>query len=455
MGEGFSTFLARVEVRWSCGINPALPELAGTVRWAVRATFSGATIPPAVAAAVRRRKESCATKSASPCRRLRTTTSCFQASKNGLTLTRMVPLEATTLFGHLAPAELDSLRRATCERSFTTGQEIFKEGDPGDGVYVVKEGVVQISALVGGAERVVLARFLPGDFFGEMSLIDNQPRSATASVTQACDLYFIPRQAMLDMLQRSPQFWPRLLEVMSHRQRELNQKYVSKILQADRMEVVGRFASSIVHDLKNPLTIISIVTDLACQEGATPEAKRNADRIRKQVERISNLVNDIMEFTRGGAVPLPLVATDYATFVQSIIEELQREIAMKSVKIQFENPPPSIKLNLHPQRLSRVFYNLIFNAVDVMPEGGAIKLRFQSAGDAIVTEIEDQGPGIAPQILDRLFEAFATHGKAKGTGLGLSLSKKIIEDHHGQITARNVPGGGAVFIFSLPLPKPA
>ena len=365
----------------------------------------------------------------------------------------MVPLEATTLFGHLSPRELEALRQAAGERSFAAGQEIFKEGDPGDGVYVVKEGVVQISALVPGAERVVFARLLAGDFFGEMSLIDNQPRSATASAEQPCELYFIPRQAMMDMLERSPHFWPRLVEVMSHRQRDLNQKYVSKILQADRMEVVGRFASSIVHDLKNPLTIISIVTDLACQDSATPEARRSAERIRKQVERISNLVNDILDFTRGGATPLALVAIDYAAFVQSIIEELQREIAMKSVVIKFENPPPSIKLKLHPQRLSRVFYNLIFNAVDVMPEGGEIKLRFQSTRDALVTEIEDHGPGIAPEILDRLFEAFATHGKAKGTGLGLSLSKKIIEDHHGQIAARNVPGGGAVFSFTLPLPQ--
>src|SRR5262245_42348783 len=131
----------------------------------------------------------------------------------------MVSLEATTLFSHLSPGELESLHRATCERTYAAGQEIFKEGDPGDGVYVVKSGVVQISALVSNAERVVFSRMLAGDFFGEMSLIDNQPRSATASAEQACEVYFIPYQAMLDMLHRSPQFWPKLVEVMSHRQR--------------------------------------------------------------------------------------------------------------------------------------------------------------------------------------------------------------------------------------------
>jgi len=69
----------------------------------------------------------------------------------------------------------------------------------------------------------------------------------------------------------------------------------------------------------------------------------------------------------------------------------------------------------------------------------------------VVTEIEDTGPGIAPEIADQLFEVFATHGKAHGTGLGLSICKRIIEDHHGWIEARNECGRGAVFAFGLPL----
>jgi len=69
----------------------------------------------------------------------------------------------------------------------------------------------------------------------------------------------------------------------------------------------------------------------------------------------------------------------------------------------------------------------------------------------VVTELADTGPGIAPEIADRLFDAFVTHGKEYGTGLGLSICKKIIEDHGGRIWARNEPGGGAVFAFSLPV----
>jgi two-component system sensor kinase FixL len=98
-----------------------------------------------------------------------------------------------------------------------------------------------------------------------------------------------------------------------------------------------------------------------------------------------------------------------------------------------------------------VFYNLVFNATDAMTSGGKIFVRFRMTENDVITEIEDSGPGIAPEIADRLFDAFATYGKAHGTGLGLSICKKIVEDHHGRIWARNEPGRGAVFAFSLPI----
>jgi signal transduction histidine kinase len=88
-----------------------------------------------------------------------------------------------------------------------------------------------------------------------------------------------------------------------------------------------------------------------------------------------------------------------------------------------------------------------------MPNGGKIFLRFHSVPEAIITELEDTGPGIPPEIADQLFEAFVTHGKTHGTGLGLSICKKIIEDHRGWIAARTEAGRGAIFEFGLPIPQ--
>src|SRR5262249_16049378 len=103
------------------------------------------------------------------------------------------------------------------------------------------------------------------------------------------------------------------------------------------------------------------------------------------------------------------------------------------------------------KRLRRVFHNLIHNGTEAMSSGGKITLRFRTDKKEVITEIEDTGAGIAPEIADKLFEALATYGKANGTGLGLSICKRIVEDHSGRIWATNQPGKGAVFSFALPL----
>jgi len=367
----------------------------------------------------------------------------------------VLPLESCKLFAPLSPDELATLRTATRTAAFPGGAEIFKEGDAGDALYVVASGSVLISAVMGTGERQVLSRVPPGEVFGELAIIDNQPRSATATAEIETTLYVVPRDEMIVMLTRSPQFSFSMMREITQRLREFNRQYIRQVLQAERMALVGRFASSIVHDLKNPLTIIGIAADMACEPGTQADARRVAQaRIRKQIERISNMVSDILEFTRGSGAQPALAVAEYAEFVRPVLDEIAREIAPKGVTIEFATPVPLVKVPINPRRLSRVFYNLMFNAVDEMPEGGKIRLHFRTAPGELVTEIEDTGDGIAPQILNKLFEAFETFGKPRGTGLGLSIAKKIVEEHHGRIYARNVPNGGALFGFTLPLHQP-
>lgn len=363
----------------------------------------------------------------------------------------MVKLEASRLFCELSPPELSALRRVAREQTFAAGQEVFKEGDNGDGVYVVRDGLVEISGLVDQNVRLVFHEVGPGDVFGEMAVIENKPRSACAMAKADARVYFIPRAEMLALVERSPALALALTREISHRLREFNRQYLREVLQTERLAVVGRFARSIVHDLKNPLNIIGLTAEMASMDRATPESRRQATtRIRKQVERISDMISEILDFTQGSSPAFVLAPADYRAFVNQLMEELGPEAELKSVTLELENPPPSVELSLHPKRLRRVFYNLVHNATDAMPEGGKIIMRFHTTDSEVVTEIEDGGRGIAPEIAEQLFEVFATHGKAHGTGLGLSICKRIIEDHHGWIAARNQPGRGAVFSFGLP-----
>ena len=362
----------------------------------------------------------------------------------------MLSLETIPLLRPLGRHELEALRLIAQERTFDAGREIFREGAPGDGVYFVKSGLVEISA--GQRGRLIFSRLGPGEIFGEMAVIEHRPRSATASAVEATEVFFLPRGELLTFIERSPGLAFALLQLISHRLREFNRLHVQELVQAESLALVGRFAQAIVHDLKNPLSIISLASEMSEAPGVSPEQRAKAQsRIRKQVERITDMVGDILIFTQGARKEADLPPGDYRAFVLQLVGDLRAEVDLKGVKIHLENEPPPGRLCFDPRRLSRVFYNLVANATDFMPHGGVVTFRFQSKAGQLLTEIEDTGPGIAPEVAGKLFQPFTSHGKAHGTGLGLANCKKIVEDHGGVIAARSEAGRGAVFSFTLPL----
>lgn len=365
----------------------------------------------------------------------------------------MTELTSAGLFTDLLAAELQALKRTARKISFPAGRVIFQGGDVGDGVYVVEEGGVEISAVIRDADRRVLSRVGPGNFFGEMAVLDGLPRSATATAEMDTVVSFIPSEEMLKALAQSPQLMICLVREFSHRMRQFDRRFLEEIVQAEQLAVVGRFAQSIVHDFKNPLNMIGLAADLASAENASAEHRAEAGTmIRNQVNRLANMINELLEFTRGSSVTKDLHPVNYREFIEKALAEIRVEIAERSVRIECENEPPDLVLALDRGRLLHVIFNLVNNAVDFLPYGGKIMFRFRVTDTDVVTEVEDTGPGISAEIAAKLFEPFATHGKAHGTGLGLSICRRIIEDHAGRIHARNEPGRGAVFCFTLPLP---
>jgi signal transduction histidine kinase len=364
----------------------------------------------------------------------------------------VVTFETSELFRHLQPDELRILTEFAVERKYHSDEDIFKEGDAGDGIYTVKEGLVEISGIIGNNVRVAFSKVGPGEVFGEMAVLEDKPRSASATARAETTVYFLNRAEILKLVERSPTFSLSLLREISHRLREFNRQYLREVLQTERLAVVGRFARSIVHDLKNPLNIIGLTAEMAGSPNASIEKRQEAQtRIRKQVDRISDMIGEILDFTQGSQSAVILAPFDYGQYAQRLLEEIRPEAALKSAALELDSKLPEVKVLIDPKRLRRVFHNLIHNATDAMPRGGKVLVRFVPNKTEIVTEIEDTGPGIAPEIAGQLFEAFVSHGKAHGTGLGLSICKRIVEDHRGWISARNEPGRGAVFAFGLPL----
>lgn len=363
----------------------------------------------------------------------------------------MASANAKRFVGALAD-ELHALKSDAHIRTFRAGEVIFSAGDPGDGFYVVESGQVRISALVGQNEQRLLAMIGAGDFFGEMAVVDAEPRSASAIAEVPTKTFFLTRETLLTLLKEKPRLALDIVREFSIRMRALNQKYLDEIIQAERLAVIGRFAGTIVHDFKNPLTIIGLAAELACSDDTSPPMRHQAqNKITRQVERMTNMLQELIEFTRPTGQLPKLKSVDFARYMNPLADEIRQEIADRGVKLVLETPPPNVEVRIDPRRLSRLFYNLLNNAVDEMPDGGKIFLRFATAKNQLRVDVQDTGGGIAPEIAETLFKPFTTHGKEHGTGLGLTICKKIVEDHGGQISATSECGKGATFTFTLPL----
>jgi len=152
----------------------------------------------------------------------------------------VVTLKASKVFGQLAAAELKTLEKIAAERKFEKGEEIFKEGDAGDGCIACRLVWSRFPDWWVENARHVFSKIEPGDIFGEMAVIEDKPRSATAVSRQASTVYFFERGQMLELVSRSPAFSLILLREISSRLREFNRQYLREVLQSERLAIIGR-----------------------------------------------------------------------------------------------------------------------------------------------------------------------------------------------------------------------
>jgi signal transduction histidine kinase len=366
----------------------------------------------------------------------------------------MRTLESCELFSGLNEKALAAVRAAVTEKAFVKGTLIIAEGTDADALYVVDQGEVEIAAAPDGATHRVVSRLGPGESFGEMAVVEDKPRSANVVAAVDCVVLKIPRPQFQTLMEQHPVLCLALSRQISRRLREFTQQYIHEALENERLALLGKFARAIVHDIKNPLNIIGISAQLLGEEDTPAQMRVDCvNRIRRQVDRVTEMVSEILEFTQNAQQAFVPAEADFARFIRDAVAEEVATLQAHGVSIEWEAQPPSVQMLLHPKRLRRVFSNLLLNAAEATQNRGAIRLRFREDEEGITTEIHDSGPGIPPEVANRLFDAFVTHGKPQGTGLGLAIARRIVTDHRGRLTAANSPEGGAV--FTVWLPKPA
>ena len=219
---------------------------------------------------------------------------------------------------------------------------------------------------------------------------------------------------------------------------------------SDRLASIGRMLAGLLHDLKTPMTIISGYAQLMASMDDAEQRDKYVEQIQRQFDLMAGMTREVLAFARGDT-DLVIRKVYMHRFGDELKTQLGAAVQGRGIALSVEARYDGVAY-FDEQKLMRVFHNLTSNAIEAMPEGGALRVTADRDGDDLVWAVQDTGPGIPPQIRGRLFELFAT-GKKGGTGLGLAIVKKIIDDHRGTIRPESGPSG-TTFVVRLPLVRP-
>ena len=218
-------------------------------------------------------------------------------------------------------------------------------------------------------------------------------------------------------------------------------------IQAERLASIGNMMSAIVHDIRTPMNNINGFVDLMQEEDDAETRQEYAEIIMTQIKTLTNMTTDILDFAKGKTNILPIKYP-----VDKIIDRFNRifEHDVTSRGYQFETACNiQTMIYVDPEKINRVFMNIMKNALEAMGKGGKFSLVADQENGEVVFKLSDTGKGIPDEIKDRLFDSFVTSGKESGTGLGLAIVKELVDQHKGRIEVESVPNKGTTFKIYL------
>ena len=234
-------------------------------------------------------------------------------------------------------------------------------------------------------------------------------------------------------------------------------KIQEEILRMDRLVSLGKLASGIAHELRNPLAGIKTTAQALGEEMSGEDSRREyLQRITKEIDRLNDLLKTFFSFAK--PQNLNLVHCHIKEIINEIIPFLIKEIADKGIRFIETYHPKLSKIKVDKTQMHQVFLNLFLNAIQAMPNGGELKIEASPMVSTspegfkqnfIKVVISDTGKGIPPHIVHKIFDPFFTT-KPKGIGLGLSITYQIIKKHVGTIKVESQWERGTSFVINLP-----
>jgi len=231
-----------------------------------------------------------------------------------------------------------------------------------------------------------------------------------------------------------------------------NAKLVREMVQGERLAAVGRMASQIIHDIRNPMSALRLYVETIRKKSPDKEIVEISEHMISQIDRFIRMAQEILDFSRGVS-DMRIEEFGVDELVEAGTDLFAGELRKRNVEFVLENEYHG-NCRIDIEKMIRAFYNIAINAMDAMPEGGVFTQRVVREGTNLVVEFSDTGPGIPRELRDKVLQPFFTFGKKHGTGLGLAIVKKIVDDHHGILEILVGRQKGTVIRLALPMDGP-
>ncbi|MDP6779128.1 MAG: ATP-binding protein [Candidatus Latescibacteria bacterium] len=473
----------------------------------------------------------------------------------------------TELFDGLSSGDVDLLFELAELRSYPDSEPIILEGDRGQGIYIVASGEARVEKATIDQKQVMLATLREGDCFGELSLVDRQPRSATVRAIGETSAYGFAQDRLDAFFEAHPEIHRRILgnltKITSQRLRWLDDALVQSVydsvilldrscqvllwksiteekrllvgtvapdkavghdlfeavpflgegirqnilhamdsnevtalqldyegpdgrtvyveatiashteeggttgavlglvdvtetktlevqlIQAEKLAMAGQMSAEIGHELNNYLTVISGHTELLLCD---PSLEDN-ERAQKSLQAVSDQIDKIQNYTSGlmdlGMLSSKTEDADLNTLVQKLIQFIQGQSRFRRIEFELDLDPELPRIQIDPGQIQQVLLNLYANAADAMGQGKVhTTTRFNTDTKKVVAEVEDNGPGMPEEVVNRIFD-FGYTTKSTGHGFGLAVCRRIVENHSGNIEVESQPGKGTTFTLAF------
>lgn len=371
-------------------------------------------------------------------------------------------------FPGLEDDEFEHLIAVAHERFYPTDTVVVREEEAGQTFFIILQGEVEVTKQIDGQSQRVLQHHGPGEFFGEMALIETSPRAATVRTLTPSRLLEIDKDGFDTVLSRHPAMALTVMRKLTQRLRQADQAAIAELRQKneelaranrelrEQEQFRSEFLTTVAHELRTPLTAANgYLTLIAGGRMDIDQAQHAINRAMRNVKRVVKLVNDILFLQE-----MDLILPEFRPVsLQGLIGQVVAGRSQQAIEgdlslhVQLEESLPQVMGD--PEWLHRAIDALLDNAVKFSPDGGEISIRATYQSGQVELTISDQGVGIPADQMGRIFARFQRIEREGphlfgGVGLGLPVVKQVVEQHGGTIEVHSVESQGSTFILKLP-----